>query len=358
MENKLVIGILNIFEDKLREFGIQLPDDDREDSNDPIVGYQYAELHDRIRDFLEEEGVIKAEVLSDRSQDECVKAKFVSVWDGGFCVETDCKVNMKTGEIYDIEVSEGTADYVNELDEEFIRFPDGTEHTVSRGQEDGGFWYGDDDIIETMSEPQNSLIQAAAKIESDPPVNIDTAGLEIAGHVGTWHTIDNAMVDGHMFWLMEHDTYGDRAACIILDDQGNPVLSNIYDGFDAHTLDLLHQEVMPVGHLPDSSITVDEMKQYGYYWGGMLPMREAVAAEVMKSCTIYRLYADDTEGLIMDASELSEHAAQGGIFGVEKVDWAATKEGRPLLADKISIVSSPSPSSNANPPVTTQEREI
>lgn len=59
MENKLVIGILEIFEDKLREFGIQIPDDDREDSSEPIVGYQYAELHDRIQEYLEEAGVLK-----------------------------------------------------------------------------------------------------------------------------------------------------------------------------------------------------------------------------------------------------------------------------------------------------------
>lgn len=55
MENKLVVGILNIVEDKLREFGIQIPDDDRDGSTDPIVGYQYAELHDRILEYLEEQ---------------------------------------------------------------------------------------------------------------------------------------------------------------------------------------------------------------------------------------------------------------------------------------------------------------
>ena len=57
MENKLVVGILNIVEDKLREFNVQLPDDMREDSNDPIVGFHYAELHDRIQEYLEEQGV-------------------------------------------------------------------------------------------------------------------------------------------------------------------------------------------------------------------------------------------------------------------------------------------------------------
>lgn len=58
MENALVVGILNIVEDKLREFNIQIPDDMREDSTDPIVGYQYAELHDRIKEYLEDEGVL------------------------------------------------------------------------------------------------------------------------------------------------------------------------------------------------------------------------------------------------------------------------------------------------------------
>ena len=60
MENPLVIGILNIVEDKLREFGIQIPDDHREDSKDPIVGYQYAELHDLIQEYLEESGIFKS----------------------------------------------------------------------------------------------------------------------------------------------------------------------------------------------------------------------------------------------------------------------------------------------------------
>ncbi len=46
----------------------------------------------------------------------------------------------------------------------------------------------------------------------------------------------------------------------------------------------------------------------------------------MKSCTIYRLYADNTEGMIMDVSEIKAHAAQGGIFGVEKSDWQAVIE--------------------------------
>ena len=162
--------------------------------------------------------------------------------------------------------------------------------------------------------------------QKDFEMNMDTHSLVVTSHVGTWHTIDHTEVDGHTFWLMEHDIYGDDAACIIVDNHGKLSLANVYDGFDDHTIDLLRQEVMPVDRMPDNSISVDEMKEYGYSWGGMLPMREEAAAEVMKSCTVYRLYSDDSESMIIDVNEIKDHAAQGGIFGVEKVEWKAVFE--------------------------------
>lgn len=168
-------------------------------------------------------------------------------------------------------------------------------------------------------------------------MNMDTSGLAVAGHIGTWHTIDHKEVDGHTFWLMEHDHYGDGAGCIIVDEKGKLALDNVYDGFDDHTVDLLHQSLMPVERMPDDTISIDEMKDYGYSWAGMLPMREEAAAEVMKSCTIYRLYGDDTEGMVMTAAEIKPHADKGGIFGVEKVDWiAALERQNPLKAAEMS----------------------
>ena len=194
---------------------------------------------------------------------------------------------------------------------------------------------GDKIVAIPMISEEQQKHQAAE--QKDFEMNMDTSGLAVAGHIGTWHTIDHMEVDGHTFWLMEHDTYGDEAACIIVDDHGKLSLANVYDGFDEHTVDLLRQEVMPVDRMPDDSISVDEMKEYGYGWGGMLPMREEAAAEVMKSCTVYRLYGDDSEGMVMDASELKDHAAQGGIFGVEKVEWkAALERQNPLRAAEMS----------------------
>ena len=113
---------------------------------------------------------------------------------------------------------------------------------------------------------------------------------------------------------------------------------DIYDGFDETAVNLLRQEVMPVEKMPDDSINIEEMKQYGYKWGGMLPMREEAAAEVMKSCQIYRLYGDDTEGLVLDAKEVPDHAAKGGIFGVEKSEWKAMLERQnPLKTAEMSV---------------------
>ena len=53
-----------------------------------------------------------------------------------------------------------------------------------------------------------------------------------------------------------HDTFGDDASCIIVDERGELVLSHIYDGFDETAVNLLRQEVMPVEKMPDDNISI------------------------------------------------------------------------------------------------------
>lgn len=74
---------------------------------------------------------------------------FTSVWDGGFEITTKCKVNTETKEIFDIEVSESTADAVNELDEEYVTI-DGIDYRAVTAEyaslypeemDDETFWY-------------------------------------------------------------------------------------------------------------------------------------------------------------------------------------------------------------------------
>ena len=71
-----------------------------------------------------------------------VSVRFVSVWDGGTCIETGCKVNLKTREVFDIEISEDTADMVDHLDEEYIVLTGVKESVVSCSErENNEFWY-------------------------------------------------------------------------------------------------------------------------------------------------------------------------------------------------------------------------
>ena len=163
--------------------------------------------------------------------------------------------------------------------------------------------------------------------QKDFEMNADTSGLTVAGHIGTWHTIDQHEVGGHSFYLMEHDTYGDEAACIIVDERGKLVLDDVYNGFDDDTLRLLDLEVKEVPEMPDSALSVQDMKDYGYAWAGVLPAgQEAAEKALEKGCEVYRLYSDNTEGLCVDAKEIADHAAKGGMLGISKESWMAALE--------------------------------
>ena len=171
--------------------------------------------------------------------------------------------------------------------------------------------------IPIISEEQR---KQSSKEQRDFEVNMNTESLSVKGFLGTWHTADGTSVGGVDFFLMKNDTYADMAN-IVVDGGGRLVLDNVYDDFDEHTTELLRQEVMTVPKLPDETISVDEMKSYGYSWGGMLPMNETAALEVMQNCNVFLLYSDNTESMATDKAQIAAHAAKGGIFGVEKVEW-------------------------------------
>lgn len=163
--------------------------------------------------------------------------------------------------------------------------------------------------------------------QKDFEMNADTSGLTVAGHIGTWHTIDRHEVGGHSFYLMEHDTYGDEAACIIVDERGKLVLDDVYNGFDDDTLRLLDLEVKEVPEMPDPTLSIQDMKDYGYAWAGVLPAGQETAEKALeKGCEVYRLYSDNTEGLCVDAKEIADHAAKGGMLGISKESWMAALE--------------------------------
>lgn len=75
------------------------------------------------------------------------------------------------------------------------------------------------------------------------------------------------------------------------------------------------------GRLPDM-IPIAQMEAYGYKFvaeNEMLPLEADRATQLAGlGAEIYRLYEDNSEGLIEDLSEIKEHK---GLFGIEKAEW-------------------------------------
>ncbi len=67
---------------------------------------------------------------------------------------------------------------------------------------------------------------------SDVPVSIDTTGFHIEGKEGSWLAFDSEIIDGKLFFLMEHEKYGREVAWVVVDESGKLIVDNVYNGFD------------------------------------------------------------------------------------------------------------------------------
>lgn len=65
--------------------------------------------------------------------------------------------------------------------------------------------------------------------------------------------------------------------------------------------------------------TDNAVSNYGYHWGGMIPISKATALRYRsKGYQVYLLYADNTESAAESIKDILSHAQKGGIFGIEK----------------------------------------
>ncbi len=185
----------------------------------------------------------------------------------------------------------------------------------------------------------------------DIAVSMDTAGLTVEGHDGTWHSIEEFTVQGNTYYLMESETYGQDANMIVVDRAGALVAEDITAKQRANVREIVNEvvnekiEAMAVEVVPDRTITPDEMVEYGYDWGGMIPLREQVAEKLYDAgVEVFVLNQDNSEASIDSKDYLTDHAERGGIFGVEKVAWArfvetnSLKKVEELLEDDYGMI--------------------
>lgn len=93
-----------------------------------------------------------------------------------------------------------------------------------------------------------------------------------------------------------------------------------YDKFNFSIVKMKEQEYE--GKMPDKTVTLTQMVEYGYHFNlknEMLPLDTEKAGQLFDiGAEVYRLYEDNTEGLVESKAEIAEHS---GLFGIEKADW-------------------------------------
>lgn len=61
---------------------------------------------------------------------------------------------------------------------------------------------------------------------------IGQSGIKVEGHIGTWYVIGEKEIHGQWYRLLEHETFGQDAACIILDNRSRCIMEDVHNGFD------------------------------------------------------------------------------------------------------------------------------
>ena len=161
------------------------------------------------------------------------------------------------------------------------------------------------------------------QVQMEQLITMQTDHISVRQHFGTWYPIDRAEIDGKTYFLLEHEEYGDEAANIIVDEKGILYAQDVYDGFSEEIEDLLKLYSAPIAVMPDPSVSVEDMKNYGYTFLGMVPMGAEAASELRKhgDMMVYALHPDGSESVIDNDKQFDRHAENGGMFAVDKEDW-------------------------------------
>ena len=56
--------------------------------------------------------------------------------------------------------------------------------------------------------------------------------ISVPEHYGTWYTIDSIVYKDTVYFLLEHEEYGDETPNIIIDQNGRLILKEVFNGFE------------------------------------------------------------------------------------------------------------------------------
>ena len=100
------------------------------------------------------------------------------------------------------------------------------------------YWdYEDIDHLEYVDlDTEDCYVMVYLKDQTQQRVDLNSLwyidGIEIQGWIGTWYTIDTQVTDHTLYFLLEHEEYGDETEHLIIDHTGELILDEVYNGFD------------------------------------------------------------------------------------------------------------------------------
>lgn len=86
-------------------------------------------------------------------------------------------------------------------------------------------------------------------VQPDAFVNLESSGIAVSGHYGTWHTLKSHNIQGREFYLMESDEFGRDAANVIVDGTGKLVAEDVLTGFTPEIVQMITEEQQLAPHL-------------------------------------------------------------------------------------------------------------
>jgi len=60
----------------------------------------------------------------------------------------------------------------------------------------------------------------------------ESENITVQGHIGTWYVVDSVKFEQQDIFLLEHEKYGDEAACLIVRADGGIILDDVRNGWD------------------------------------------------------------------------------------------------------------------------------
>lgn len=142
---------------------------------------------------------------------------------------------------------------------------------------------------------------------------IGNASISVEGHVGTWHIVDQTQRalphrDGEMdaFYLLEHDTYGEDAAMLIVNREAKLVMSDVFNGFDD-----LDEAIDNFSH------SLQELENAGYT---VVQVTDTMGCELEDNDTLIRGFAnyddlsDNELDLVISASNRVTNAMEAAGY--------------------------------------------